>query len=108
MTSTRPLARTKTHIRCGTPDCDWGISVLDLSEQELSRSRRSFRKHGIERHGLHPKDAGRLCWFDLEVLTLTLLGAITSAPSDLRRLGARAIVLEGGCGDADREKLGFS
>jgi hypothetical protein len=45
----------------------------DLSEQELRRCRRSFRKHCIERHGLHPKDTGRLYWFDLEVLTLTLL-----------------------------------
>ena len=63
----------KTHMRCGTPDCDWGIPVLDLSQQEVSRCGRSFRKHCIERHGLHPKDAGRLCWFDLQVLRLTLL-----------------------------------
>jgi hypothetical protein len=72
MPNLRPLANTKTHIRCGTPDCDWGIPVVDLSEQELSRCRRSFRKHCIERHGLHPKGSG-LCWFNLEVLTMTLL-----------------------------------
>src|SRR4029077_19978897 len=44
MPNLRPIVRTKTHIRCGTPDCDWGIPVLDLSQQEVSRSRRSFRK----------------------------------------------------------------
>ena len=72
MTNLRSLAHTRIHIRCGTIDFDWGIPVLDLSEQELSRCRRSFRKHCIERHGLHPKNTG-LCWFNLEVLTLTLL-----------------------------------
>jgi hypothetical protein len=85
MTNPRALARTKTDIRCGTPDCDWGVPVLDLSEQELRRCRRSFRKHCIEQHGLHPKDTGRLCWFNLEVLTLTLL----DHPSQLARLQAR-------------------
>jgi hypothetical protein len=39
----------------------------------MDRLRARFRKHCIDRHGLHPKDAGRLCWFNLEVLTLTLL-----------------------------------
>jgi hypothetical protein len=29
--------------------------------------------HCIGRHGLDPDDAERECWFDLEVLTLTLL-----------------------------------
>ena len=73
MLNLRPLARTKTYIRCGTPDCDWGVPVLDLSQQEMSRCWRSFRKHCIERHGSHPRDTRRLCWFNLEVLTLTLL-----------------------------------
>jgi hypothetical protein len=73
MANTRPLTRTKTYIRCGTPDCDWGVPVLDLSEPELGRCRRSFRKHCTERHGIHPNDTERLCWFDLEALTLTLL-----------------------------------
>lgn len=60
-------------IRCGTPDCEWGLPVLELSERELRRCRRSFRKHCVERHGLDPNDTRRLCWFNLEVLTLTLL-----------------------------------
>lgn len=31
------------------------------------------RGHSIDRHGLDPNDTERLCWFDLEALTLTLL-----------------------------------
>jgi hypothetical protein len=34
---------------------------------------REFREHCIERHGLDPNDTERVCWFDLEALTLTLL-----------------------------------
>jgi hypothetical protein len=40
---------------------------------ELDRCRHEFREHCIERHGLAPDDTERVAWFDLEVLTLTLL-----------------------------------
>jgi hypothetical protein len=69
----RLLTRTKTHVRCGTPDCDWGTPLSSFSAGQLSRCRRQFRKHCIERHGLDPNDGDRFCWFDLEALTLTLL-----------------------------------
>jgi hypothetical protein len=73
MAHPKPLARSKTHVRCGSPDCDWGIPLSSFSEIQLSRCRRQFREHCIERHGLDPKDAERIYWFDLEALTLTLL-----------------------------------
>jgi ATP-dependent DNA ligase len=41
--------------------------------------RRRFREHCIERHGLNPGDTERLCWFELERLTLTLLNADAAA-----------------------------
>jgi hypothetical protein len=63
-------SRTETYVRCGTPDCDWGTP---LAESQLSRCRREFREHGIQRHGLDPDDTERVCWFDLEALTLTLV-----------------------------------
>ena len=62
-------SHTNTHVRCGTPDCDWGTPLTSLGKTELSR----FREHCIERHGLDPNDTERICWFDLEALTLTLL-----------------------------------
>ena len=61
--------RSKTHVRCGTPDCDWGAPLSSLSDGQLDQ----FREHCIERHGLDLKDSERICWFDLEALTLTLL-----------------------------------
>ena len=70
MTVAKTLSYTKTHVRCGTPDCDWGVPLTSFSESQLSRR---FREHCIERHGLDPEDTERMCWFDLEALTLTLL-----------------------------------
>jgi hypothetical protein len=46
-----------------------GTPLTSLGKSELSR----FREHCIERHGLDPDDTERVCWFDLEALTLTLL-----------------------------------
>jgi hypothetical protein len=69
----KTLSHTKTHVRCGTPDCDWGTPVSSLSASQLSRMRRRFREHCIKRHGLDPDDTERMYWFDLEALTLTLL-----------------------------------
>jgi hypothetical protein len=64
----------KTHVRCGTPDCDWG-TPLPSNEDQLSRCRVEFREHCIERHGLNPEDTERICWFNLELLTMTLVPA---------------------------------
>lgn len=73
MARTKPLTPTKTHVRCGSPDCDWGTPLSSLSASQLSRCRRQFREHCTERHGLDAHDTNRMCWFDLEALTLTLL-----------------------------------
>jgi len=69
------LTRAKTHVRCGSPDCDWGTPMPGLGEGEWNRCRDEFREHCIERHGLGPEDTERLYWLDLEALTLTLLDA---------------------------------
>jgi hypothetical protein len=69
MTRPRSLSRTKTHVRCGSPDCDWGAPLSRLSDGHLDQ----FREHCIERHGLDPEDTERMCFFDLQALTLTLL-----------------------------------
>jgi hypothetical protein len=73
MTHPEPLASAKTHVHCGSPDCDWGAPLSGFSESELDRCRHEFREHCIERHRLDPKDAERVAWFDLEALTMTLL-----------------------------------
>jgi hypothetical protein len=70
---TKPLSRTKTHVRCGSPDCEWGVPFSGFSERQLDRCRREFRQHCIDRHGLCPDDTERICWFDLQAFTLTLL-----------------------------------
>jgi hypothetical protein len=67
--SSRPV----THIRCGTPDCDWGTPLVDLSADQLERYRREFREHCIERHGLDATDTERQLWFNLQAFTMTLL-----------------------------------
>jgi hypothetical protein len=71
MTNLRPLARTRTHVRCGTPDCDWGIPFAGF--ELLGLHREQFREHCIQRHGLDPSDRNRVCWFDLVAFTLTLI-----------------------------------
>jgi hypothetical protein len=73
MTDSEPLASARTHVRCGTPDCDWGAPLFNLSEPEVSRCRRQFRAHCVERHGLDPDDTERVALFNLEAFTLTLL-----------------------------------
>jgi hypothetical protein len=62
---------TKT-VRCGTPDCEWGTPLHSFND-DLSRCRREFREHCIERHGLHPEDTERICWFNLELFMLTIV-----------------------------------
>jgi len=73
MTILKAMAPAKTRLRCGIPDCDWGTPLPGFSDWQWSRCRRQFREHCIERHGLDPSDFERLCWFNLEVLTMTLL-----------------------------------
>ena len=74
MTHPKPVAPAKTHLRCATPDCEWGTLVPSWGAGEIDRCRGKFREHCIERHGLDPNDTGRLAWFDLEALTLKMLG----------------------------------
>jgi hypothetical protein len=69
MTDPKQLTSIKTHVRYGTPDCDWGAPLSSLSDGHLDQ----FREHCIERHGLDPNDTERMCFFNLEALTLTLL-----------------------------------
>jgi hypothetical protein len=73
MSVPRTPSRNKTHVRCGTPGCDWGTPLTRFNESEMDRGRREFREHCIGRHGLDPKDTESRAWFDLEALTLTLL-----------------------------------
>jgi hypothetical protein len=54
------MIASKTHVRCGTPDCDWGTPLPSFGEDQLSRCRREFREHGVERHGLNPEDTVRI------------------------------------------------
>jgi hypothetical protein len=49
------------------------VRFCGFSEDQLDRYRAEFRDHCIERHGLRPDDTQRICWFNLEALTLTLL-----------------------------------
>jgi hypothetical protein len=37
MLVTKTIPRNKTHVRCGTPDCDWGTPLTSLGKSELSR-----------------------------------------------------------------------
>jgi len=46
-------------IRCGTPHCEWGLHLADISGQEMERCRREFRAHCIQRHRLDPADTER-------------------------------------------------
>jgi hypothetical protein len=69
----KPTMPAKTHVRCGIVDCDWGTPLSSLSASQLNGCRHKFREHCIERHGLDPNEKERICWFDLQALTLTLL-----------------------------------
>jgi hypothetical protein len=67
------LPHATTHVRCGMPHCDWATPISSFGDWELTRCRREFREHCIDRHGLDPKDSEQVCWLDLEGLRLTLL-----------------------------------
>lgn len=62
-----------THLRCGTPDCDWGTPIGPAGPEQWERCYEAFRVHCIEWHGLDSDDTEPRFWFDLEVGTLTLL-----------------------------------
>jgi hypothetical protein len=66
MTVPKPSASAKTHVRCGTPDCDWSAPLSGFDASQVDECRRHFRHHCIERHDLDPNDTERTCWFDLE------------------------------------------
>jgi hypothetical protein len=68
MTNVKSPVPSLTHIRCGTPDCEWGTPFVGF--EQLDGCRERFRQHCIERHRLAPDDCERLCWFNLETLTL--------------------------------------
>jgi len=46
--------RREIHIRCGTPDCDWGTPFFGFGADHVSRYQQLFRKHCIKHHGLRP------------------------------------------------------
>jgi hypothetical protein len=60
-------------IRCGTPDCDWGHKVSDLSDEQLKLCYSEFRKHCMQRHGLQEWDTTSYMNLDLEHWMLTLI-----------------------------------
>ena len=47
MTVSSSLTRARTHIRCGTPDCDWGTPRPGFGEGKWDRCRHEFREHCI-------------------------------------------------------------
>jgi hypothetical protein len=69
----KQFPRSTPHLRCGTPDCEWGVPFLDISEEELNGCYARFREHCIARHGLDPTDTERHFFLDFEAVTLTLL-----------------------------------
>ena len=62
----------KGYMRCGTPDCDWGFEMPDLSEAQFKKCYAAFREHCVERHDPPETDTNAHMFFDLEEWTLTL------------------------------------
>lgn len=73
MTVPKTLSRTKTHVRCGTPDCDWGTPMPSFSEGRIGPMPSRIPAALYRAPWPGSKDAERICWFDLKTLTLTLL-----------------------------------
>jgi hypothetical protein len=62
-------AQTDIHtpiIRCGTPDCDWGFRLPDMSAWRIERCYAKCREHCIERHALRKNDTDAQMFFDLK------------------------------------------
>jgi hypothetical protein len=60
-------------IRCGSPDCDWGKEMQDLSEEQLDHCYSESREHCIQMHGLQQWDTDAQVHLDLENWRLTLI-----------------------------------
>jgi hypothetical protein len=60
-------------IHCGTPDCDWGHRVSEVSDEQLTLCYSEFRKHCMQRHGLQEWDTISHMHLDLEHWMLTLI-----------------------------------
>jgi hypothetical protein len=60
-------------IRCGTPDCDWGHKVSELSDEQLKLCYSEFRKHCVQSHDLQEWDTTSYMNLDLEHWMLTLI-----------------------------------
>jgi hypothetical protein len=60
-------------VRCGTPDCDWGLGLANTDSSEMERCRREFRKQCVESHNLDSEDTERNVWLDMAAWTMTLL-----------------------------------
>jgi hypothetical protein len=52
------------------PYCDWGIPFSGFDEEQF---RETLRRYS----GLYPKNTERMCWFNLETLTMTLLDSVS-------------------------------
>jgi hypothetical protein len=37
MTFSEPFTISKTRIRCGHPDCDWGVPISGFHEEQMDR-----------------------------------------------------------------------
>ena len=69
----KPGEHATIDLRCGTPGCDWGIAIPDLSEESMKNCCARFREHCIERHRLGEADTDARIFFSLDERTLTLL-----------------------------------
>ena len=41
------VMHVRGYIRCGTPDCDWGFEMPDLSETQFKKCYAAFREHCV-------------------------------------------------------------
>jgi hypothetical protein len=59
---------------CGTPDCDWGFPMPDLSKASFDSCYSDFLRHCAERHGLTTANvADHTMFLDLVNWVLTLM-----------------------------------
>jgi len=65
--------RVLGHVVCGSPDCDWGCALPDLSESQFKKCYSEFRRHCIEKHGLDRDDTEASVHLDVVEYTMTLL-----------------------------------
>jgi hypothetical protein len=66
------FAHGEDYIRCGTPDCDRGFKMPELSETRFKECCAKFRELCVERHDLRETETNAYMFFDLEEFTLTL------------------------------------